>query len=317
MTNRSTYLKNLMIIIKIILSIFLVYIIFIQVDISAIAEKIAQMAPSWIIAVAFFFVIQVTCAAQRWRYVLAGMQQHLTTRSALRLIFLGQFFNQCLPSNIGGDTLRMFYLRREGIGTGSAIRSVLLDRIAGLLILTLLCSISLPFLIKHLENQIAIMGLLAIIVVGWAAVGILLVLDNPLTHRFRDHKFLGMFLSLSKDARRLTRDRMVIASLLTTSVLIHMCSVGMIWAIDKALGGDTSYLFFAFTVIPTLLVVSIPISIAGWGLREQAMVIILGGLGISATHAVSISILFGAALILGSLPGAVFWLKTDRNTDRN
>jgi uncharacterized protein (TIRG00374 family) len=156
-----------MIIIKIILSIFLVYIIFIQVDISAIAEKIAQMAPSWIIAVAFFFVIQVTCAAQRWRYVLAGMQQHLATRSALRLIFLGQFFNQCLPSNIGGDTLRMFYLRREGIGTGSAIRSVLLDRIAGLLILTLLCSISLPFLIKHLENQIAIMGLLAIIVVGW------------------------------------------------------------------------------------------------------------------------------------------------------
>ena len=291
----------------------MIYFLYIQVDIFVIAEKIAQLDPRWFIAVAFFFAVQIGCAAQRWRYILAKTNEHLTIRSALRLIMVGQFFNQCLPSNIGGDALRMFYLRREGIGTGPAIRSVLLDRIIGLVVLIALSSISLPFLAERLNNQIAITGLSAMIVLGGAAVGVLLILDNPLTQRLRQHKLLGIFLDLSQDARRLMRDGMTMAGVLTTSVLIHMCSICMVWSIDKSLGGDTSYLFLAITVLPILLVVSIPISIAGWGVREQAMVIILAGIGISTTHAVSVSILFGAALMLGSLPGAAFWLNTDRN----
>ncbi len=74
----------------------------------------------------------------------------------------------------------------------------------------------------------------------------------------------------------------------------------------------------------TVLAMLIPISFAGWGLREVAMILLFGYLGIAADVSLALSIAFGLAMIVASLPGCVFWLmarssarrgnKFDRNT---
>ena len=66
----------------------------------------------------------------------------------------------------------------------------------------------------------------------------------------------------------------------------------------------TSFALFAIVIFSML----IPISIAGWGVREGVMVVLLGLIGISSESALALSILYGIILTIVGLMGGIFWL---------
>jgi glycosyltransferase 2 family protein len=312
MANVTNMLKRTSLALKIGLSVSLLILLATTVDVQTTKDALLAAEPIWFTAVFGIYLIQVLCATARWCFVLQSLQQKISFLMALRLTMVGQFFNQCLPSNIGGDAMRMFYLHRAGMEAGPAINSVLLDRIIGLIVLVLMCTVSLPFLASKIDNRLTLGALASLIGICWIAVLVLIFLKNPLTLRFQTYKLIGFLIGLSQKVRALLFSRTAAIGTLSASILIHLCSISIAWSIDKALGGDASYMVFFVSILPTLLVVSIPISIAGWGVREQTLVIILGGLGIASEHAFGVSILFGTALVIGSIPGAVFWLKSNR-----
>ncbi len=64
-------------------------------------------------------------------------------------------------------------------------------------------------------------------------------------------------------------------------------------------------------LIPLVMVASaIPISVAGWGVREGAMVAALGLVGVGEAQAFAISLLLGLMLIVAGLPGGLLWLRS-------
>ena len=60
---------------------------------------------------------------------------------------------------------------------------------------------------------------------------------------------------------------------------------------------------------PVILITTIPISIAGWGVREGAMVAVLAYAGISEGDAFILSLLLGISILIASLPGGLIWIK--------
>ncbi|KAF0137780.1 MAG: hypothetical protein FD153_1608 [Rhodospirillaceae bacterium] len=66
-------------------------------------------------------------------------------------------------------------------------------------------------------------------------------------------------------------------------------------------------------VPPVLLIMTLPISIAGWGVREQAMITAFGLVGVSEESALALSILSGLTILAGGLPGGVVWLVETRS----
>jgi len=67
---------------------------------------------------------------------------------------------------------------------------------------------------------------------------------------------------------------------------------------------------------PVMLVTTLPISIAGWGVREGAMVAAFAMVGVQADDALALSFLFGVTSIIFALPGGVLWLlMTDKKID--
>ena len=60
-------------------------------------------------------------------------------------------------------------------------------------------------------------------------------------------------------------------------------------------------------VPPVILITVVPVSIAGWGVREGAMVVAFGFLNVPANAAFAVSVLFGLTLAVASLPGSLFW----------
>jgi len=96
--------------------------------------------------------------------------------------------------------------------------------------------------------------------------------------------------------------------ILSLGVLIHVLTMAVIWSVGRAQGLALSASDVAVLFVVIVGVALVPISINGWGLREIAVVAVLGRHGIAPEQALVFSICFGLALALGSLPGALAWL---------
>ena len=300
--------KHLITFAKLAVSIALITWVLGGIDFAEVLAKIADARTPWIWLAALFFAMIAILGTARWRLVLKSLGVDLPATTALRLFLIGMFFNQTLPSSIGGDAMRVFYLWRTGIRAQTATNSVLLDRIIGLIILIIVTTAITPLLLEKLDNPIAATGLIAVLAGGWLAVIMLFVFNNSLARRFQHIRIINFAILLSRDAVALSFRPAVAIPTLCISIAIQAATIAVAWSLDHALGGDTNYLVFVVTMTPTMLMISIPISIAGWGVREQILVILLGALGVGATQAVSVSILFGVVLLVGGLPGGVLWL---------
>ena len=112
-----------------------------------------RMHGAWFAAAIAALTLQVGIAAQRWRWIATGCGVAISLASALRYVFVGQFFNQALPATIGADGARIWYLGR---GTGdwkSAFYSVVIDRAVGGLALGLLVIAILPGAFSKIQDS--------------------------------------------------------------------------------------------------------------------------------------------------------------------
>src|SRR5271169_1198056 len=152
--------------IKVLVSVALLYLALRKANFSDLASRIDVSSLGWIglaIAVTFF---QIFIGVLRWRIVGAECGAPLPTRQALRYNMIGAFFNQTLPSSIGGDAVRLWLVKRTGAGWRAATYSILTDRAIGLIALALIIVASLPWSYGMIANN---HGRLALVVVDFAA----------------------------------------------------------------------------------------------------------------------------------------------------
>ncbi|MBF0247192.1 MAG: flippase-like domain-containing protein [Alphaproteobacteria bacterium] len=88
----------------------------------------------------------------------------------------------------------------------------------------------------------------------------------------------------------------------------------MVYALAVGMGNDIGIVECLVLFPPVLLVQTLPISIAGWGVREGAMVTLFAFAGVSADSALALSLLFGVAIAVTSLPGAILWVLSGKRT---
>ena len=84
----------------------------------------------------------------RWHVILSAEVPSPGVGRLLKITFVGLFFNQVLPTGVGGDAVRAWRCRKLGIGLGAAMRSILLDRACGYLVLIVVYAASLPSLLS-------------------------------------------------------------------------------------------------------------------------------------------------------------------------
>jgi uncharacterized membrane protein YbhN (UPF0104 family) len=92
------------------------------------------------------------------------------------------------------------------------------------------------------------------------------------------------------------------------SAASHLLAALACYLLAAALGVDVALGPFFAAALCVLLATMIPLSYAGWGVREVGAVWLFVQLGLTAEQALAISMLFGAALLVAALPGVTFWL---------
>ncbi|MCB9947064.1 MAG: flippase-like domain-containing protein [Rhodospirillaceae bacterium] len=280
------------------------------VDRDALASRLSEAAVGPLVGLVAAMLGLAVLQAWRWRLVLRALEGHGRPLPAVRIVFLSLFFLQAVPSTLGADAVRAWAAFRRGVRLTDAVASVVVDRAVALAALIAIVLAGLPWLFRLTGGGVAAWSALMICAAGIG--GIVLVAGlGWLPLRWQRWKPLHALKSVGLALRCLLRAPRILGTALALSVVIHLGSIlilaaiGWIFATPATLG--------QFLVIgPAVLIVTMaPVSIAGWGVREGAMVIGLGYAGVAEDAALATSLVFGAVLAAAGLVGGAVWLATD------
>jgi hypothetical protein len=257
-----------------------------------------------------------------------------TMWSAMRLGFIGVFFNNVVPGLTGGDLVKAFYVTREHPQQRTdAIISVIVDRIIGIVALALIAAVIIPFdLERYGQVALLIYGFL-----GVTAVGAAVVLSRRIKARLkrfmaalrrkpREEGSTTLFGKMDR-AVSMYRDRMgtVVVALLM-SVVVHMLLIVGLWTFGNALTqepvapqgvvdtavagmrplGDLGIDVYCSVVPVIMMISSIPIAPAGWGVGETAFQYFFKTVNVAEADSVALSFTYRLTATLISLLGGLF-----------
>jgi glycosyltransferase 2 family protein len=244
----------------------------------------------------------------RWREVSAACGAPLATGQAMRYNLIGAFFNQTLPSSIGGDAVRLWLVARAGAGWRAATYSIFVDRAIGLIALAIIIVASLPWSYNLIGDP---RGRSALLLVDFAALaggtGFLILgrLQWPWLLRLwgMDHLHACAVIANEVIFSRERGPRIAVLSL-----LVHVLAVVIAWCVVQSIAAPVQFGQVFQLVPPIMLITMLPISIAGWGVREATMGLAFGYAGLMTSEGINVSLLFGAVSFIVGAFGGLVWI---------
>lgn len=238
-------------------------------------------------------------SARRWQLFAQEMRFTRTLPQYCAYYFIGTYFNLLLPTSVGGDVVRVWYLDGKSGRKLAAFASVFLERINGLLVLiamacvgALLTPVALPWWVHAFVGSVA----------GCALLGII---SLPLVqHWGRLPEERRAQLKSLLDQVHAPR---VLGEATAMSILVQLAGVVTLWLIGMALGLDIPVAYYCILGPMVSLLTLLPISMNGMGVRELGMVAFLAPLSVHEDMAKTLAFLwFGASVAVSLLGGLVY-----------
>jgi uncharacterized membrane protein YbhN (UPF0104 family) len=282
---------------KILVSAALLYFALRKIDLLALYSRINNLGSlTWIALAISVMFFQIFIGVLRWREISAECGAPLALRQAMRYNVIGAFFNQTLPSAIGGDAVRLWLVARAGAGWRAATYSIFVDRAIGLIALAVIIVASLPWsyrLIGDPQGRIA-----------------LLLVDFGYLQWAWLKKWWG---TLHIHACAVIADRVLFRArrgpkVALLSLLVHVLTVVIAWCVVQSIAAPAAFGQIFQLLPPVMLITMLPISIAGWGVREATMGLAFGYAGLMANEGVNVSLLFGAVSFMVGAVGGLVWI---------
>jgi uncharacterized membrane protein YbhN (UPF0104 family) len=295
---------------KVAVSALLLYLSLRSVNVGVVVERINQLNAGWLFFILIVLMVQTALLAVRWRQIVLVSGANLSLSAALRYSLIATFFNQTLPSTIGGDAARVWLLGRSGAGWRLAGYSVLIDRGVGLFALAILVVVCLPWSLALVRDPV---GSAALVVIGFSSIvgALIFTAITFAPKRVMNRWWLTRHLAATAGiAWRLCLSPGSAASVGVLSIAIQFLTVTAVWGAAQSINAPLEFPFALFLVPPVMLIAAIPISIAGWGLREGTMIVAFAYAGLSPDNGLVVSVLFGAASFIVGALGGIFWIAS-------
>lgn len=313
---------------KLAVSIALLAFLLSRIDTARLWANARQASVPWLaIALAIYFCT-VLCSVWRWWLLLEAQHISVAPRYLFSSYLVALFFNNLLPSNIGGDVVRITDTARVARSKTRATTVVLLDRVMGVMALVLVaaCGASVVAASGSAAGHTALRlwptwfwanlpsWFWAVFFLGAAAttpalfapsgVGRLL---QPLT--VLHPEWVGGRISTLMTTLERFRDRpAALVSCFGGAVFVQVATVGMYVAAARALHVRVGVSDLAVIVPVSAVVQMLPVSFGGLGVREGAFSIYFAGIGLSSESALLLSLTATALIMFFSLSGVVAYV---------
>jgi uncharacterized membrane protein YbhN (UPF0104 family) len=231
----------------------------------------------------------------RWRLLIRSQGGDAPFGFLVRSFLVGVFFNNLLPSTIGGDTVRAIDTARSGVGRASAITIVVVDRFVGLLALMLFAGAGLLFSGRLVDRIPDLYGWVAGGAVVLGVVAAVLFLPSRLGERLP-----AVFAFQGKG--------LVLAKAFAYSLALQALVVLNAWLLAKALRVPIPLATF-FLIVPfAVFLMMIPVSINAIGVRENVWAFFFAAFGIAASKAVALAWLDYGLVLLQAVAGGILYV---------
>jgi uncharacterized protein (TIRG00374 family) len=266
-------------------------------------------------------VLIILIAVYRWRVILENFQIHTPPGPLTKIMFIGQFFNLFLPSAVGGDFFRAYYLsKREKRGMSTTLMTTLLERSAGLFALLAIGCLSAafhPMIVKGFNLLYLFLGL------SVAFMAINVAIFNPSMHRRITRLLCRLRLPdieskldlVYRGLGALRKNPRALVDCLLTSFIIQFVSVVIMWLAALAIGISAPFSAFLVFIPVVNLTLMIPLTPNSLGLREGVYFLLFTQIGVTAETAVALSLMNFLIPTLASLPGAVIYSLYKKEED--
>jgi uncharacterized membrane protein YbhN (UPF0104 family) len=242
-------------------------------------------------------------SAYRWQLIMHNLNFGQSLSFYWRSYFKASFFNQGLPTSIGGDALKVLDVAGQGFRKRDALYGIMLDRVTGLAALMWLNLVAYLFDPDLLPSPIYHLTLLLVVasLIGFAVVSSLRHL--PWLDAYPQ---LRIIRTISERLHQAFLNNRI--ALIGSSLLIPVLAMLSIFATGWALGLRYDLVTYFIIVPPAIVLTIIPVSLAGWGIREGTLVALFSLIGADKATILTMSILYGLMQIGVSLPGFIIYL---------
>lgn len=282
-------------ILKVGVSVALLGVIFWKIDKKSFVEHIRNLNPYYVLIVALFIILNYVVSSIRWKKLLTiySGSDHVSLFTLIKLYFIGAFFNNFLPTSVGGDVYKAYRLGKLLNEHSKAFASTFMERFSGVVVLALFSSLGLISTFKWLG-----VGAFALF---WVGIFVGYKMLGMLGKRFPK---LGKFTE-ALDAYKSRKD--IVFYALFTSIFVQLFSVLTQYFIFAAMGINIplGFSFFAFPVI-TLASFIIP-SQNSFGVQDYLYIAFFSQVAVSVEAAVSASIVYHLMRLMISLIGGLFY----------
>jgi len=258
---------------------------------------------------AAIYLLTMVPLSYRFKIILNVQGIRMTLKDTLYLTFIGYFFNNFLPTAIGGDAVKAYYAGKSSKKNAGSFASVFMDRFVGLTSLVIIAMVMLIFKFGELDRRFSYAIL---IIFCLSAIAAFLILSKSMERWLIScEMFFGrsrIFEKLKKAYGALNDYRNHKALLFKSFVIsfgTQLIGMAVFYLLSVAAHANLS-IFDVFVFMPIIATVSMLPSINGLGLREGAMVYFFGPL-IGADKAFAVSMLWLSVLMITSLIGSIVY----------
>ncbi len=312
----SPWRRYALLAIKIIVSVALLALLFSRVDARRLWAIARRASIGWLAAALFVYFLNVLASVWRWRLLLRAQGVKVPGRALLGSFLVASFFNNFLPSNIGGDVIRIRDTARPAQSTTLATMVILSDRVLGLIALFLVAAVGASAAAEvpaHAVSPIWPSWLWAgFVLCSVAAAPAVLApvgfsrLLQPLTV-FHPEWVGGRIDKLTDVLSRFRERPGAMATCFAVAVAVQASMIIYYLAVIYALHLPVGVWDLAVIVPISFVVQLVPLSIGGFGVREATFSLYFARIGLPIESAVVMSLVGAALLMLFSVSGAAVW----------
>ena len=309
-------------ILKVGVSVALLWILFSRVDVARLWSVAKSASAAWLGLALALYLVMILASAWRWGLLLAAQDVQLPFRRLTASFLVATFFNNFLPSNIGGDVVRVADTAPAAGSKTLATTIVLIDRVIGLLSLVLVAAVG-ASLATRLAGALGPAGPALL----WAGFAFAVLIAAPVVFRpegiARALQPLRVFHPEWVDERlgrltaalgRFREAPAAIGGCFAGAIFVQGVLVAFYLAVAQSMRIPVGFAELAVVVPMSFIVQMLPVSMNGFGVREATFGFYFGRLGLPLESALLVSFMGAALIMLFSLTGAVAYVARRRAT---
>lgn len=303
---------------KLVLTAMILFVIAWKLDLARIRDAVMSLAPAAVLAAFLVIALQAVCTGIRLAFVVSTFGHALSAWQSIRISVESIFFGQTFVSFLGSDALRIWRVRKSGLDLDQASAAVALDRVIGIIINHMLLLASLPWLLARIDNDAVRLILIALAVAGIAGTAAVLLLGYwreriigtaARITGLRAARIARLAAQAMTAGQRLLRPHPRLFLAAGISLLSALCNSFVFFILFLGWQIDPATALLAALLVPAVLEIAmLPISIAGWGVREGAAIIAFGTVGVPLAVAFGASVAFALLTIALGLIGGLSWM---------